>query len=180
MDAEDTDRNLQWELGNALAVVEQLIDDLPEDRREQCLTAARRAAAELDAVAADLPRQVIHGDLTADNVMRDRRGRHWVIDLGDVATSWRAAELAMLLADLMGRTDDLAIVARAVAGFDQRARLTDAEIEALWPSSCCAERCSPSAGGASCASTRATTTRASGSSTNGRSSRARRGCRPPR
>jgi hypothetical protein len=138
MDAEDTDRNLQWELGNALAVVEQLIDDLPEDRREQCLTAARRAAAELDAVAADLPRQVIHGDLTADNVMRDRRGRHWVIDLGDVATSWRAAELAMLLADLMGRTDDLAIVARAVAGFDQRARLTDAEIEALWPSSCCA------------------------------------------
>lgn len=43
MDAEDTDRNLQWELGNALAVVEQLIDDLPEDRREQCLTAARRA-----------------------------------------------------------------------------------------------------------------------------------------
>ena len=133
MDAEDTDRNLQWELGNALAVVEQLIDDLPEDRREQCLAAARRAAAELDAVAADLPRQVIHGDLTADNVMRDRRGLHWVIDLGDVATSWRAAELAMLLADLMGRTDDLAIVARAVAGFDQRARLTDAEIEALWP-----------------------------------------------
>ncbi|KXZ61272.1 2,2-dialkylglycine decarboxylase [Microbacterium laevaniformans] len=133
MDAEDTDRNLQWELGNALAVVEQLIDDLPEDRREQCLTAARRAAAELDVVAADLSRQVIHGDLTADNVMRDRRGRHWVIDLGDVATSWRAAELAMLLADLMGRTDDLAIVARAVAGFDRRARLTDAEIEALWP-----------------------------------------------
>lgn len=133
MDAEDTDRNLQWELGNALAVVEQLIDDLPDDRREQCLRAARRAAAELDAVAAHLPRQVIHGDLTADNVMRDRRGRHWVIDLGDVATSWRAAELAMLLADLMGRTDDLAIVGRAVTGFDQRARLADAEIEALWP-----------------------------------------------
>lgn len=133
MDAEDTDRNLQWELGNALAVVEQLIDDLPDDRREQCLGAARRAAAELDAVAAHLPRQVIHGDLTADNVMRDRRGRHWVIDLGDVATSWRAAELAMLLADLMGRTDDLAIVGRAVTGFDQRARLADAEIEALWP-----------------------------------------------
>ena len=130
MDAEDTDRNLQWELGNALAVVEQLIDDLPEDRREQCLAAARRA---VEGVADDLPLQVIHGDLTADNVMRDRRRRHWVIDLGDVATSWRAAELAMLLADLMGRTDDLAIVARAVAGFDQRARLTDAEIEALWP-----------------------------------------------
>ncbi|WP_061782510.1 aminotransferase class III-fold pyridoxal phosphate-dependent enzyme [Microbacterium hominis] len=133
LDADDTDRNLQWELGNALAVVEQLIDDLPEDRREQCLTAARRAAAELDRVAADLPRQVIHGDLTADNVMRDRRGRHWVIDLGDVATSWRAAELAMLLADLMGRTDDLAIVGRAVAGFDAHAHLADAELEALWP-----------------------------------------------
>lgn len=38
MDADDTDRNLQWELGNALAVVEQLIGDLPEDRREQCLS----------------------------------------------------------------------------------------------------------------------------------------------
>ncbi|WP_336630342.1 MULTISPECIES: aminotransferase class III-fold pyridoxal phosphate-dependent enzyme [unclassified Microbacterium] len=133
MDAEDTDRQLQWELGNALSVVEHLIGDLPDERRELCLAAARRAATELADVAADLPRQLIHGDLTADNVMRDRRGRHWVIDLGDTATSWRAAELAMLLADLLGRTGDLAIVARAVAGFDARTPLTDDELQALWP-----------------------------------------------
>jgi hypothetical protein len=155
------------------------IDDLPEDRREQCLTAARRAAAELDAVAADLPRQVIHGDLTADNVMRDRRGRHWVIDLGDVATSWRAAELAMPRRphgshrrprNRRPRGRGLRS-ARAPHRRGDRGALALVVLRA---------RCSPSAGGASCASTRATTTRASGSSTNGRSSRARRGCRPPR
>lgn len=133
MEVSGADRRLQWELGNALAVVEQLIGDLPEDRREPCLAAARRAAAELAEVSSALPRQMIHGDLTADNVMRDRRGRHWVIDLGDTAMSWRAAELAMLLADLLGRTGDLAIVARAVAGFDARTPLTDAELRALWP-----------------------------------------------
>ena len=127
------DRNLQWELGNALAVVEQLIGDLPEERRELCLTAARGAAADLAAVAASLPRQIIHGDVTADNVMRDRRGRHWVIDLGDTAVSWRVAELAVLCADLYGRTGDLTLVGRAVAGFDRVSPLTDDELQALWP-----------------------------------------------
>ncbi|MBN9176599.1 MAG: aminotransferase [Microbacterium sp.] len=127
------DRNLQWELGNALAVVEQLQGDLPDDRRELCLAAARGAAAELAAVAGALPRQIIHGDVTADNVMRDRRGRHWVIDLGDTALSWRVGELAVLCADLYGRTGDLTIVGRAVAGFDRAAPLTDDELQALWP-----------------------------------------------
>ena len=40
-----------------------------------------------------------------------------MIDLGDVIGSWRVAELAVLAADVLGRTGSLALVGRAVRGF---------------------------------------------------------------
>lgn len=133
LEHEGADRTIQWELGQALRVVELLIDDLPEERRVECLDAARRAAAQLDALAPDLPRQIIHGDLTADNVMRDDQGGLWVVDLGDASRSWRVAELAVLAADVLGRTGSVAQVGRAVRGFHAEAPLGDAELGALWP-----------------------------------------------
>ncbi len=126
-------RELQWELGRSLDVVETLSGDLPADRRDVCLRAARDAAAQLDALAAALPRQIIHGDLTSDNVLRDRQGALWVVDLGDVITSWRVAELAVLAADVLGRTDSLAMAGRAVRGFVGAVPLSDDELAAIWP-----------------------------------------------
>lgn len=128
-------RGIQWELGNAASVVDRLLDELPEDRREACRSAVGRAAERLAAVQHLLPAQVIHGDLTSDNVMADPAGRFWVIDLGDAARSWRIAELAVLAADVLGRTGSLVAVARAVRGFAAAAAtpLHDAELAALWP-----------------------------------------------
>jgi 4-aminobutyrate aminotransferase-like enzyme/Ser/Thr protein kinase RdoA (MazF antagonist) len=126
-------RELQWELGRSLDVVEALSGDLPPDRREVCLRAARDASAQLHALAAALPRQIIHGDLTSDNVLRDGQGTLWVVDLGDVITSWRVAELAVLAADVLGRTDSLAMVGRAVRGFVGSVTLSDDELAAIWP-----------------------------------------------
>ncbi|WP_017792448.1 aminotransferase class III-fold pyridoxal phosphate-dependent enzyme [Leucobacter salsicius] len=128
----------QWELGNALAVTEGLVHFLPEAQRSVCLDAARAADAAVRALAQELPSQVIHGDLTTDNVMRDADGVLWVIDLGDAGTSWRVAELAVTAADVLGRTGSIAAVARTVRGFADAVRaagapLTDAECQAIWP-----------------------------------------------
>ncbi|MEZ5213573.1 MAG: phosphotransferase [Microbacterium sp.] len=145
----------------------QLIGDLPEDRREQCLSAARRSRRRaLDRVAAELPRQVIHGDLTADNVMRDRRGRHWVIDLGDVATCVARRRTGDACSPTSwAAPDDLSIVGQAVGGVQCVGAPHRCRVRLSGPWSCCAARCSPSAVGASCASIRAATTRVSASST---------------
>ncbi|RRD35390.1 aminotransferase [Leucobacter sp. OH2974_COT-288] len=126
-------RTLQWELGQAPQVVADLLHELPEDKRELCAAATQAATAQLRAVQRRLPRQIIHGDLTGDNLLRGDDGKHYVVDLGDAAYSWRVAELAVLLADVLGATGDLAIVGRAVRGFCTVVDLTDAEFEALWP-----------------------------------------------
>ena len=128
----------QWELGNALAVTEGLIHFLPEAERSACLEAARAADAAVRALEEALPSQVIHGDLTTDNVMRDADGELWVIDLGDAGTSWRVAELAVTAADVLGRTGSISAVARTVRGFADALRsagtpLIDAECQAIWP-----------------------------------------------
>lgn len=126
------ERNIQWELRRAVEVVEELADSLPEGRRDKCLAAARRADAAVRAVEASLPRQVVHGDVTADNVMRDADGALWVVDLGDAAMSWRVSEIAVTAADVLGRTGSMALVARAVRGFGAEVQLTEAEVSVIW------------------------------------------------
>lgn len=127
------DRGIQWDLRRALQVVESLIDDLPPERRDACLGSAREAAARLEPLVAGLPVQVIHGDFTADNVMRTSEDELCVVDLGDVGRSWRAAEIAILAADVLARTESLAVTGRAVRGFASEVDLTDDEVDALWP-----------------------------------------------
>ncbi|MHA3725194.1 aminotransferase class III-fold pyridoxal phosphate-dependent enzyme [Leucobacter sp. HY1910] len=128
----------QWELGNALAVTEALAHYLPLAQREACLDAARTADAVVRTLAHALPTQVIHGDLTTDNVMLDADGKLWVIDLGDAGISWRIAELAVAAADVLGRTGSIARAARTVRGFARVLRaagtpLTETECAAIWP-----------------------------------------------
>ncbi|HUH53744.1 MAG TPA: phosphotransferase [Microbacteriaceae bacterium] len=132
-DHEAKHRKIQWEMRTAGKVVAELIDHLPENLREVCLNASEDALAALDLVKAELPLQVIHGDITRDNVMLDNFGRLWLIDLGDAAVSWRVAELAITCADVLGHTGSLAQVSRVVHGFVSESELTEAEVAALWP-----------------------------------------------
>ena len=81
------DRKIQWELSQSLDVVKVLQDDLAAHLREKCLNAAQEAAAQLGVLASALPRQIIHGDLTTDNVLTDAQGGLWIVDLGDVSYS---------------------------------------------------------------------------------------------
>ncbi|WP_066910674.1 aminotransferase class III-fold pyridoxal phosphate-dependent enzyme [Millisia brevis] len=126
-------RNLQWEMGQAAEVVTTLAPSVPDAERAIVIARAEAAWSALERLRDDLPRQLIHGDLTTDNVMVDASGRLWVIDLGDAVDSWRVADLAILAADVFGRTGSLAITGRVVRGYAAVMPLSDSEIDAIWP-----------------------------------------------
>lgn len=127
------ERNIQWDLRQAQQVTAQLLHHLPADRQTMCSDAVAQAQTIIDSVESELTQQVIHGDITCDNVMLDSLRQLWLLDYGDVAQSWRVAELAVTVADIYGRTNNFAHVERAVHGYSQNVTLTDAELTALWP-----------------------------------------------
>ncbi|HEY0449336.1 aminotransferase [Actinophytocola sp.] len=132
-------RVLQWDLQHAERVVTLLAPCIPDDGlRARVQEATRIQWGGLQAVAAQLPHQAIHGDLTDDNVVcADADGVRLpdgVIDLGDLTRSWTVGELAVTVSSLLHHDGaGPATVLPAVAAFHAERPLSDAEIEALWP-----------------------------------------------
>ena len=130
------DRVLQWDLRHGMRTVELLAEHVEErERREALESAATRAWAVIDGLAADLPVQVIHGDVTGDNVVCDPHGiPNGLIDFGDLTRSWTVSELAVAVASVLGH-DGAAPASTLVAieAFHAIRPLGPAEIEALWP-----------------------------------------------
>jgi 4-aminobutyrate aminotransferase-like enzyme len=86
----------------------------------------------------DLPIQVIHGDITDDNVVcsAPETGRipDGIIDLGDLTRSWTVGELAIAVSSLLRHEGgEPAATLAAIAAFHAVRPLGPAEIEALWP-----------------------------------------------
>ncbi|MDN4490973.1 aminotransferase [Demequina sp. SYSU T00068] len=124
-----------WDLREASAVVAEAVPLLDAGERDRVAVAMARADAALASLADALPVQPIHGDLTEDNVVLAADGAlAGVIDLGDLGTSWRVAELAIALCALLHRGDAaMSDVLAAAAAFDREAPLTEPELRALWP-----------------------------------------------
>lgn len=119
-------RRTQWDMRLATEVIDQLAPSL----RPVLADAIARVAELQD----QLPLQVIHGDVTDDNVVLTPDGDPAVIDFGDLSLSWRCAELAVTAAGVLGKTsDDVAAVLAVIEGFAERVKLTDAELSAVWP-----------------------------------------------
>ncbi len=135
----DAERVFQWDLRHSLDVVRDLAGVLPPERRTAVLAVAERAWAEVAEVADDLPWQLIHADITDDNVVvrDDPDGLPravGVIDFGDLTRSWRVGELAVLLASMLHHDhDDLGVLTAMADAFAAEAGLTAAERRALWP-----------------------------------------------
>ncbi|GAA3685275.1 aminotransferase [Arthrobacter ginkgonis] len=134
------DRQLQWDMRRALAVVEDLLPAVgDEDKALRVWEVADRAEALLAPLRPFLPLQPIHGDLTDDNIIAalgpDGRPRAaGVIDFGDLAIGWRVAELAVTCSSLLHHNpDDPLTVLEAVRAFHERFALSRAEAAALWP-----------------------------------------------
>ena len=137
---EGTVRVLQWDLAHAGEVVARLARHISDpDRRGRVLRAAARASELLDRVSAELPVQVIHGDIADDNVVCSRsldgyRVPDGVIDFGDLMTSWTVSELAVTIASVLHHAGATPIsVLPAIRAFHAMRPLYDAELDALWP-----------------------------------------------
>ena len=130
------DRVLQWDLRHGQRTVEVLLSHLDDaTRRERVESATAQAWRMLSDVAEDLPTQVIHGDITDDNVVCDPHGRpDGLIDFGDLTRSWAVSELAVTLAAVLGHEGgEPAAVLPAIEAFHAVRPLSPAEVEALWP-----------------------------------------------
>ncbi|GAA2883391.1 aminotransferase [Streptosporangium fragile] len=135
-----TERVLQWDLRHAPRVVELLAEHVRGDGRADLVRAAARAAGEtVDRYAGELPVQVVHGDITDDNVVcrRTPAGRRepvGVIDFGDLTRSWAVGDLAVTCASILRHRDATpAAAVPAVRAFHRVSPLSEAEVEALWP-----------------------------------------------
>ena len=127
-----------WDLRRAAALVGELAPSIPDPlERERVQEAARLAAERIVPFAAELPVQLIHGDITDDNVVIDDDfpdAVSGVIDFGDLSSGWRVAELAVGTATLLHHSpgDPLRVLAQ-VQAFDELLPLDDNELTALWP-----------------------------------------------
>ncbi|MEV5967690.1 aminotransferase [Kribbella sp. NPDC051952] len=138
-DGEVPARALQWDLRHAEEVVFRLADYVtvpggPDAARSAATTAADALAPYVD----NLPRQLIHGDLTDDNVIArpgaDGRPQPvGVIDFGDLMETWAIAELAVTCASLLHYSADPAIMLPAIQSFDRIRPISDDELAAMAP-----------------------------------------------
>jgi 4-aminobutyrate aminotransferase-like enzyme/Ser/Thr protein kinase RdoA (MazF antagonist) len=134
------ERDLEWDLRNAARLVDDLLpfvaDPLLADRIR---SAVDEAWETVSALGERLPRQVIHGDITDDNVVATTtsEGRPepvGIIDFGDVMRSWTIGELAVTCSSVLhhhGATPVSALP--AVRAFDALRPLAPEEIDAFWP-----------------------------------------------
>ncbi len=126
-----------WDLRVAADLVRELAPSIPDpDLRAEIERTAADAADMLGTVADLLPVQLIHGDITDDNVVADATGARvvGVIDFGDLSSGWRVAELAVGTTTLIAHSPaEPWRVLDQVRAFDAVAPLDAAEIAALWP-----------------------------------------------
>jgi 4-aminobutyrate aminotransferase-like enzyme/Ser/Thr protein kinase RdoA (MazF antagonist) len=138
-DFDDTsvERPHQWDLRRSPEVLARLlpfVDD--EGLRSTLENAAAEAWAVVERHEDLLPLQVIHGDLTDDNIVA-RDGStlvDGVIDLGDLNRSWAVGELAVTLSSLLHHTGGGIVPAlRALSAYSEIRALDQAEARVLWP-----------------------------------------------
>ena len=138
--ADGLDRMLQWDMRRAEAVIAQLQNFVVDAQRRDDILAVTRSAAEwLKPLKPALRVQVIHGDITDDNVIcsvspSGHRLASGLIDFGDLGTGWLVAELAVTVSSVLHHAPENPFAAlEAIVAFDALVPLRDEEIAALWP-----------------------------------------------
>jgi 4-aminobutyrate aminotransferase-like enzyme/Ser/Thr protein kinase RdoA (MazF antagonist) len=133
-------RPSMWDLRHAYDVVQSLAPQMPDPAAgQQVLEAARLAKSLIEPHDGLLPQQVIHGDLADNNLVCevDVDGRPLpvgIIDFGDLMDSWTICELAVACTSVLHHHGAAAAsILPAVQAFDDVRRLSDEELEVLWP-----------------------------------------------
>lgn len=135
-DHEGVHRTLQWDLREATRVIDALAHHIDHPERRRVVEEVRRVeGARIASLAPRLPVSVIHGDITDDNVVRSGDGTpDGLIDFGDLNTGWSVADLAVAVASILHHDGATPIsTLPAIRAFHRERRLTDDEVQALWP-----------------------------------------------
>jgi 4-aminobutyrate aminotransferase-like enzyme/Ser/Thr protein kinase RdoA (MazF antagonist) len=137
------DRVLQWDLRHGPRVVSVLAEHVRDpDLRARVTRAASGAWRRVEPLAAELPGQAVHGDITDDNVVcsvvrpgeSGRRTPDGVIDFGDLTRSWAVGELAVAITSVLRHAGaEPCSVLPAVRAFHAERPLSAAEAAVLWP-----------------------------------------------
>jgi 4-aminobutyrate aminotransferase-like enzyme/Ser/Thr protein kinase RdoA (MazF antagonist) len=128
----------QWDPQHAVRVIDTLApEETDAGIRAEVEDARRVADSRLRLVADRLPRQLVHLDVTDDNVLAPSgpvRLPDAVIDFGDVASTWAIGELAHTVSSLLHH-DGMTIpgVLPAIRAFHARRPISSDEADALWP-----------------------------------------------
>jgi 4-aminobutyrate aminotransferase-like enzyme/Ser/Thr protein kinase RdoA (MazF antagonist) len=130
----------QWDVRRSPHVVADLLPALDTELGGRVRALSAQSQQALDRVAADLPSQVIHADVTDFNVVADpgpdaRLVPAGIIDFGDLMHTWRAAEAAVTICALLvkDRRAPLRLAEDVLSGFLDHQPLSECEVEALWP-----------------------------------------------
>lgn len=132
-----TKRELKWDSAQA-SWIRDYLDYVPDRARRGIVTSFLKLyEEEVLPRASGLRRSVIYGDANDHNVVvRQFRPRALVsvIDLGDMHETWTVAEPAIAAAyAILGKQDVLAAAAEVIGGYHRYNRLTEPEIEVLFP-----------------------------------------------
>jgi 4-aminobutyrate aminotransferase-like enzyme/Ser/Thr protein kinase RdoA (MazF antagonist) len=134
------DRILQWDLRYGKAVVDELISHVADAAARGAIAEATAEAwARIEPLAAALPRQAVHLDLTDANIVvsrSDSGARHpdGVIDFGDLSDTWAVSELGITISSVLGHpgTGPTSILP-GIKAFHAIRPLTEPEARAVWP-----------------------------------------------
>ncbi|MEZ5076964.1 MAG: phosphotransferase [Solirubrobacterales bacterium] len=96
------DRDLSWDLRHAGRMRAMLAEMQPTERRRSLDSSLQAFDDEVVPRLDRLPVQVVHNDLSKDNVVLADRGGLGVIDFGDVVRTQRANDVAVAMADHLG------------------------------------------------------------------------------
>jgi Ser/Thr protein kinase RdoA (MazF antagonist) len=125
---------MPWDLANGLILDADLWTDLRPDARTLLAPVRDRLVAALVTMQ-ELPRQVIHNDAHAGNLLRASVSSERVtglIDFGDLVRTVTAADLGVTGANLVPQqADPIASLGALVAGFQEHRPLSPAEREAV-------------------------------------------------
>lgn len=134
------DRTLQWDPRHAHELISHLLATLPDLAHRTALEqVAVQIKAHVTPLAAHLPWQAVHMDITDDNVVWQRDAqRRWqvqgVIDFGDLVHTWRIADLSVTCAALLHHADgDPFAILPAIQACHAVTPLQREELQALWP-----------------------------------------------
>jgi 4-aminobutyrate aminotransferase-like enzyme/Ser/Thr protein kinase RdoA (MazF antagonist) len=134
------DRALQWDLRYGHDVVTALASHVADpSHRDRLTTAAAAAWSRVEPLAAELPRQAVHLDLTDANLVAAPADGaalrpDGVIDFGDLSDTWAVSELAITLSSVLGHPGaSPTSILPGIKAFHQIRPLTVAEADAVWP-----------------------------------------------